>query len=1281
MVELNINGKKYTVPTSLPADTSLNAFIREHAHLNGTKFMCLEGGCGACIVSVQSKHPSSGQIVSYSVNSCLVPIFACHGWSVTTVEGLGGKAHGYHKIQQRLAAANGTQCGYCSPGMVMNMHSLLESNPTLTMKDVENSFGGNICRCTGYRPILDAFKSFASDAPPELTQKLADIEDMMCPKSGKICNGSSCGEKCGPATEEIDGGWTVCHNKDDALPNSNNVLVGLQDGSIWRKPSSTKEVFELFDQIGDKSYRMVAGNTGPGVYRLDRDYDVWIDLNGIAELHSSSVTDNGVTLGANISLTEAMTLFYKLAKEKPQHYSYLKTLADHIDLIANVPVRNVGTFAGNLSMKHQHEEFPSDIFLFLEMAGATVVIADKSGMQKEMGLLEYLSTDMDRKLMVKINLPPYDNSSYISRSFKIMPRAQNAHAYVNAGFLIKVDKKDGYKVLEKPRIIFGGIQPKFVHASKSEDFLEGRKLVDEGTLKGVLDVLEKEIVPDHILPDASPEYRRGLAMSLLYKFFLSVDPSRVNDKYKSGGPLLERPVSSAKQDFDTDRNLWPLNKPIPKLEALIQCSGEAEYSNDIPSFPGQLWAQIAVTDRLATVSKIDFSEAKKVSGFWGFYTAKDIPGTNSFIKSDRPEGIERVFVEEGKTADYAGQAVCVVLADSHANAIKAAEKVKISYVNERPPINDVRKIIAEGPKERIKPTHGITPTTSKSNVKYKIKGSWDVPAQYHYTMETHTCVAVPTEDHLEVYPSSQGPTSTQESIMFALAIPANQINMRVRRVGGGYGAKLTRNNHSAVVASLCAYLSRKPVRFVLQLENNMKWAGKRYPVFADYDVGVSETGEIQYLNASVYQDDGSSTNDSAIGGTMAHLPNIYDQSTWNVKGYEVITESAGNSYCRAPGSTEGVALIETIMDHITAVTGKDPIQVRLANMDKASNLDVPTMINDAVESSNYRQRVEEIEKFNKENRWKKRGISLVPMNYPFSFFGGFHGVVSIYSSDGSVAITHGAIEMGQGVNTKVAQVAAYVLGIDVNVISVKPTYNHTSPNDMSTGGSVGSESVAYAVKMCCDQLNERLAPFKKSLGPNAKWLDVIRTAYNSNTDLMATYQFTPNDDVKNYFIYGVTITEVEVDILTGQYHTRRVDLVEDAGQSMSPEVDIGQVEGAFIMATGYWTCEQLVYDPKTGANLTYRTWTYKPPGAKDIPIDFRVTLKKNSTNPTGVLRSKATGEPPFCMAITIPLAIRKALVAARKDSGLPDNWVEMNPPFTAEAIWLNGHTKKDQMVL
>ncbi|XP_014254822.1 xanthine dehydrogenase-like [Cimex lectularius] len=1267
-VELTINGKSYKVSNDVPADTTLNAFIREYAHLKGTKFMCLEGGCGACIVSVHSVHPTTHHPVFYSVNSCLVPIFACHGWAVTTVEGLGSKYTGYHKIQKRLAAANGTQCGYCTPGMVMNMHSLLEVNPKLTMKDVENSFGGNICRCTGYRPILDAFKSLASDAPGELVQKLADIEDIVCPKTGQNCSGGSCNQKCSSA-------------QSTAIMPPSSLHFELENGSAWYRPLSVKEIMEIFDMIEDKTYRLIAGNTGQGVYRIKEAPEVYIDLNGIPELHGYEVRNDGITLGANISLTEGMDLFYKLAKEQPEKYSYCKTLADHIDLIANVPVRNIGTFAGNISLKHQNEEFPSDLFLFLEMVGATLFIVDRSGVNRTMSLLEYLETDMNKKAIVKINLPVLDHNVYFTLSYKIMPRAQNAHAFVNAGFLMKVDKANGYTVMETPTILFGGINPHFLHATKTEQYLKGKKLLDDQTLKGALQTLESELKPDHVLPDASPAFRTGLALSLFYKFILTLDPSKISERNKSGGPLLERPLSSGIQDFETDRNLWPLNKPIPKTEALIQCSGEAEYTNDIPNVHGQVWGQLVLTDRSnAVVSKIDPSQALKMPGVIAFFSAKDIPGKNTFVQP-APNVLEdeRIFVD-GR-ADYAGQAVGVIIANTHTTAINATKKVKITYTDQKPIIMDMRQIINHNMKDRIKEYAKLTPTTQKSDIKYKIKGHWDLKTQYHYTMETQTCVVVPTEDHLEVYPSSQWPAAAQEAISIALNIPEHIIDMRVRRLGGGYGAKLTRNNHVSVVCALAAHLLHRPVRMVLNLETNVEWAGKRFPVFSDYEVGVNSEGEIQYLNSSIYQDDGHGPNDSSIGATIHHIKNVYDASVWKITGYGVKTDSASNTWCRAPGSTEAISLIETIMEHIANVVEKDPVSVRLANMDKEDN-PIPQLIEDIKKASHYDERVKEVEQFNKDNRWKKRGISLVPMNYPFDYWGAFYGMVSIFGMDGTVSISHGAIEMGQGVNTKAAQVAAHILGIELELVNVKPTTTLISPNNSSTGGSIGSEAVCYAVKVCCEILNERLEPIKEKLGPQATWKEIVNQAYLDSINLNHTYMFTARDDVKSYAIYGTVVTEVEIDILTGQYHTRRVDLMEDAGQSLSPEVDIGQVEGAFVMGLGYFTCEEAVYESKTGAILTNRTWNYKPPGAKDIPIDFRVSLRKNAPNPFGVLRSKATGEPPFCLSCSVLFSIRNAVESARKDAGQTDEkWFDIEPPFTGEKIWLGGLTKKDMFKL
>ncbi|KAL1140403.1 hypothetical protein AAG570_000335 [Ranatra chinensis] len=1228
--------------------------------------MCLEGGCGACIVSVQSPHSLSARMKHYSVNSCLVPIFACHGWSITTVEGIGSKDAGYHQVQKRLAAGNGTQCGYCTPGMIMNMYSLLCQNPKITMKEVEDSFGGNICRCTGYRPILDAFKSLASDAPKELTQKLADIEDLMCPKLDKTCEG-----KCGQ----------TCHTNypltNVTLPTKSLRFQLKDNGAEWYRPSSKKEVFEIFDMIEDKTYRLVAGNTGHGVYREEEAFQVYIDINGVSELHGFESKSDVIELGANINLTEAMNLFYDIAKAQPLKYEYCKTLADHIDLIANVPVRNIGTFAGNLMMKHRHREFPSDIFLFLETVGAVLIIEELSGIEKTMELLQYLESDMNKKLITKIILPAHDSSVYIIQSYKIMPRAQNAHAYVNAGFMVKVDKKDKFRVTERPTILFGGISPLFLHADKTEDYLEGKCLMDNSVLKGALESIESQLHPDHILPDASPAYRKGLAQSLFYKFVLSLNPDAVRPSYRSGGFLLDRPLSSGKQEFDTDRNIWPLNKPIPKIEALIQCSGEAEYTNDVPNLPNELWGQLVLCDKaVAELNKIDPSEALKIPGVVAFFTAKDIPGKNNFV----PIGFfytepEPVFVEN-KTM-YAGQAVGVIVAESHSLAIKASKKVHITYGKCDSVLNDARKIINENITSRIKEYAKIEPKEKKDNVKYKIKGMWDIKSQYHYTMETLSCVAIPTEDGLDVYPATQWPASVQEAISEVLAISENSINIRVRRLGGAYGAKISRTNHTSVVAALAAYLLHRPIRMVLNMETNMEWAGKRFPVLSNYEAGVSDTGEIQYLGVKIYQDEGHAANDSAIYSTIHHFPNAYNSNTWTVTGYGVKTDSACNTWCRSPGSTEAICLIENIMEHIAKIVKKDPIEVRLSNMTSENN-PLPQMILDMKKSSDYDTRVAEIQAFNDANRWKKRGISMVVMNYPFDYYGNFYAMVSIFGNDGTVAISHGGIEMGQGLNTKAAQVAAYILGIDLEMISIKPTTTLISPNNMNTGGSFGSESVAYAVKTCCEELNQRLQPTKDKLGPKASWEEVIKTARNDLINLNCSYMFTKRDNVKAYPIYGIGVTEVEIDLLTGQYHTKRVDLMEDAGQSMSPEVDVGQVEGAFVMGLGYFTSEELIYMNETGSLLTNRTWNYKPPGCKDIPIDFRVTLRKNSVNPVGVLRSKATGEPPLCMSCSVVFAIRNAVESGRRDSGQPvDDWFMIEQPCTAERIWLGSLNKID----
>lgn len=280
------------------------------------------------------------------------------------------------------------------------------------------------------------------------------------------------------------------------------------------------------------------------------------------------------------------------------------------------------------------------------------------------------------------------------------------------------------------------------------------------------------------------------------------------------------------------------------------------------------------------------------------------------------------------------------------------------------------------------------------------------------------------------------------------------------------------------------------------------------------------------------------------------------------------------------------------------------------------------------------------------------------MDYDFHYFGAMSAQISVFHGDGTVAITHGGIEMGQGINTKVSQVAAFVLGIPLDMIRVKPSTSLSTPNSTVTGGSIASEAISFAVKKACESLLKRLKPVKSKLDKNATWQQIIAKAFEKNIDLYESASFKENL-VKPYHIYGCTCAEVEVDVLTGNLLITRVDILEDTGESLSPSIDVGQVEGAFIMGLGYWLSEKLIYNRENGELLTNRSWNYKPPGAKDIPIDFRVTFVQKSANPYGVLRSKATGEPPFCMSISAVFAIRHALDSARRDAGVTEEWFNM----------------------
>ncbi|XP_055326065.1 uncharacterized protein LOC129579905, partial [Sitodiplosis mosellana] len=483
-VKFTINQQEYTIrPSEVPIDTSLLVYIRSYARQTGTKFMCLEGGCGACIVNISGIITPAGVSRTIAVNSCLWPVYACDGLNVTTIEGIGNLKNGYHPVQKALYHFNGTQCGYCSPGMVMNMYSLLQAmDGKVSMQQVENSFAGNLCRCTGYRPILDAFKSLASDS------STTDIEDLTL----DLCRMNK-NRKC--SSEDR------CHQ--ECVSNRNTSLeINADDGKVWLRPNSLSELLKIFTTKTMKSeYMLVAGNTAHGVYRRSENISVFIDIKSIPELHTMKADESSLSFGGNVSLNELMDTLNGAAT-KCDKYTYGTELAKHIDLVATIPVRNAGTIAGNLSIKHAHPEFPSDIFLLLETIGAGLKIASVDGLVRTYSPQEYLSLDMAQKVIISIVFPKLSPDQFLFRSYKIMPRTQNAHAMVNAAFLLEFETKDGKSAVKSCRICYGGINPKFVHAEATEKLLTGiDDFYTEEVLQEAIKSLQNEVQPDSVLPD------------------------------------------------------------------------------------------------------------------------------------------------------------------------------------------------------------------------------------------------------------------------------------------------------------------------------------------------------------------------------------------------------------------------------------------------------------------------------------------------------------------------------------------------------------------------------------------------------------------------------------------------------------------------------------------------------------------------------------------------------------------------------------------------------------
>lgn len=749
-----------------------------------------------------------------------------------------------------------------------------------------------------------------------------------------------------------------------------------------------------------------------------------------------------------------------------------------------------------------------------------------------------------------------------------------------------------------------------------------------------------------------------------------------------------------------------VSKSHPHDSGPLHVTGSAPYVDDLPTPANALHAcfGLAPVGR-STIDKLDLSAVWAAPGVVDVITAADIPGENNAgpVVHDEP------LLAEGEIL-FPGQALFCVLAESRLQARKAA-RLFVLDTTEQPAVTTVDEAIDANSFlhdplvfKRGDVNQAIEDAEHSSTSRLYIGG------QEHFYLEGQGCLAYPSADGLHVVSSTQHPSEIQDLIAEALNLPAAEITVEVRRMGGAFGGKETQAAPLGIIAALGAQRTGRAVRFRLDRDDDFVLTGKRHDFRADIRVGFDDAGMIKGVDGILasrcgYGHDLSrAINDRA----MFHADNAYFYPALELTSLRTRTDTVSNTAFRGFGGPQGMMLAERVVDKIAAGVNRDPLDVRLANLYGADERAVtpygmaiednilPRLMPALAQQSDYRARRAAIIQANASAGRSpiRRGIALTPARFGISFTTSFlnqaGALINIYK-DGSVLLNHGGTEMGQGLFVKVAQVAAEVLGVRLEDVKISSTRTDKVPNTSATAASSGSDLNGWAAKLAALELRDRLSTFWREAkriegaltfangrisaedGQSWSFAEVVKAAYFGRVSLSATgYYRTPKIDWDAqtgqgrpflYFAYGAAVSEVEIDTTTGANRVVRSDILHDVGRSLNPDIDLGQIEGGFVQGMGWLTMEELVYSDR-GQVLTHAPSTYKIPCASDRPDDLRIALFGQDNQEDTIFRSKAVGEPPFMLAISV----HSALAHAVSSFGPAEHWPELHAPATAEEV-------------
>ena len=1006
-----------------------------------------------------------------------------------------------------------------------------------------------------------------------------------------------------------------------------------------------------------------------------------IDLSGVTELQYCVEENGKYIFGAGLTL-EHLKSFSE---------NRLPALNRMLNVFGSLQIRNIATLGGNAGSASPIGDMLPLLMAYKASINVRSVNAGRT-LKMEDFISGYRTTNLgNEELITEIIIPKQDRETIVF-SYKVSRRKDMDISTVSAA--CSLNKEQG--IVREIILAFGGLASTPRRAVNTENFLTGKPW-SRDTVSAAMAVFGLEFSP---ISDAraNAEYRISAGRNLLMKFFLetTINPDGVKNPVR-----VMDPVSVGRNE--------------PNESAAKHTTGESVFIEDILVNSQLLYGKVLYSKHAhANINRIDISHAVIVPGVHCILTAKDIPGENQMgpVIHDEP-----CLAENEVT--FIGQAIALIAAETEEAALEAEKLIIIEY-NPLPAILDINSAIAANnifaPVRKIERGDPEGALTNSPNV---IKGELSTGAQEHWYLETQTALAVPGEGkEMLMHASSQNPAETQAIVAEVLGIQKNDVEVEVRRIGGAFGGKETQGNHVAAWAALLANATKRPVRIHLFRDDDQIMTGKRHRFLSRYEIGFDNQGLILGYKVELNSDAGSSSDLSRaiLERAMLHADNAYFLPNVCITGKAWKTNLPSNTAFRGFGGPQGMAVIENAIDRIAHFLKKDPAEIRFLNFyrtnehnltpygEKVENNHLFRMFDQIVNTSAYYNRRMEINRFNLENEFFKKGLALTPVKFGISFTTAFlnqaGALVNIYT-DGTVLVNHGGTEMGQGLHTKILRIASSELGISADHVKVNATNTSKVPNTSPTAASSGSDLNGMAVKNAIGIIKERLSKLAvaelSALHPDCNFHQekiefrenqIFDKQYSSHkipfnqlcglarlnqVSLSATgFYKTPGIFFDRetgqgnpffYYAYGMAVSEVMIDTLTGTHRLIRTDIIHDVGDSINEGIDIGQIEGGFIQGVGWCTTEEIKWD-KDGHLLTHSPDTYKIPTINDIPKDFRVELLKDAPNPGTIRRSKAVGEPPFMLGLSVWLAIKDAISAVAGHEKEPD----FSLPATGEVI-------------